>query len=534
MKRFLLAAALWLMASPAFAGISCALPFNLINGVTADATQVMANYNALVACLQLAAHAGNNTDITSISGLTTPIPPPQGGSTIFTGGNANLVGSTYIVTTTVPANFTLQKGYGVVFVANNTNPGAVTLNVTGTGAINIYHQTTAGPAPLTGLEIQTNDIVFAIFDGVQFQLVAPVIDTGPPTMGGRLVPTNVACANTPSIVYTNIAAVTTLCYVPYLNGIGNLIWINGANYTYSPLTLSLNAAHQLSGSIYDVFAVVSGGAATLCFGGNQWTNTTARNDPISLNANGIYQTTNVLTNCWNANTNFGPVAAGGATYVATCVMIANGQTQWQITPPIGAGTGGGTNNVLGCYNAYNRVPVLAHVWDNTSTYTENSGAAGAYNRVNNATTTGCTTPGVGTCNEITWVDGLGTVGSGSIMVRAHSALTYGPPNAAAVNTGGSTLICPDYDNVGNPHNCGPGGSGANSVSGCAAMNNQVAYGEFAAATGNISSMTSHTTTFCSSFGQHSFNFLVSFPTGAGGGAVVQLRDASGMILDTSM
>ena len=40
------------------AGVSCTLPFVLTNGTIADATQVMANYNALVTCLGSAAAAG--------------------------------------------------------------------------------------------------------------------------------------------------------------------------------------------------------------------------------------------------------------------------------------------------------------------------------------------------------------------------------------------------------------------------------------------------------------------------------------------
>lgn len=528
MKRYLLAAFLWLLGTPAFAGIPCSLPFNLINGVTADATQVMANYNALVACLQLAAHAGNNTDITSISGLTTPIPPAQGGSTVFAGGIGTLSGGTYTVSTTVPINFTPNRGYTVVFVANATNTGATQLNVTSTGAINLFKQTSAGPVALTGQEIQANDIVVAVYDGTQYQMTAPTSTTGPPTMGGRLVPTNAACANTPSIVYTTIAAVTSVCYVPYLAGVGNLVWINGANYTYAPLTLSLNAAHQTTANDYDVFAVVNGGAAAICAGGNQWTNNTTRNDAISLNANGIYQNTNTLTNCWNGTTNFGPITAGGATYLGSLIATANGQTQWSITP---AQVAGGTNNVLGVYNAYNQVKVTAHIWDSTSSYVENSGAAGASNRVNNTATTGCSTPGVGSCNEVTWIDGLGTAGSGSIVVNVYTGLTYGPPGNAATITGGTTSACPDYDNVGNPHNCG---AGINAIPGCMALNNQVVYGQFASSSGATSSMTSASTTVCTTFGQHSMNFLVSFPTGAGGGAVIQMKDASGMIFESTM
>lgn len=65
----------------ATAGVTCTIPFNLVNGVTADATQVMANYNAILSCLATGtAKSGANNDITSLSGLTTALPLPQGGT----------------------------------------------------------------------------------------------------------------------------------------------------------------------------------------------------------------------------------------------------------------------------------------------------------------------------------------------------------------------------------------------------------------------------------------------------------------------
>lgn len=76
---------------PAKANVSCSVPFNLTNGTTADASQVMANYNAIIACLANAAAAGANTDITALLGLTTPISPTQGGSSVFIGGAATTV-----------------------------------------------------------------------------------------------------------------------------------------------------------------------------------------------------------------------------------------------------------------------------------------------------------------------------------------------------------------------------------------------------------------------------------------------------------
>lgn len=70
-----------LLAGPAAASVCSTLPYTLTNGQTADATQVMANFNALLACLNNnVALAGNNTNITALLGLTTPLSQAQGGT----------------------------------------------------------------------------------------------------------------------------------------------------------------------------------------------------------------------------------------------------------------------------------------------------------------------------------------------------------------------------------------------------------------------------------------------------------------------
>lgn len=78
-----LAALLWLStaATPAFASVCAALPYTLINGQTADANQVMANFNDLLSCLNgNVATNGANSNISSLSGLSTPLSPSQGGT----------------------------------------------------------------------------------------------------------------------------------------------------------------------------------------------------------------------------------------------------------------------------------------------------------------------------------------------------------------------------------------------------------------------------------------------------------------------
>lgn len=84
MKKILIALGALLLfgiASPTLAANCSTYPFTLTNGQTADATQVMANFNSILNCSNTAlAHNGANSDITSLTGLTTPLSIAQGGT----------------------------------------------------------------------------------------------------------------------------------------------------------------------------------------------------------------------------------------------------------------------------------------------------------------------------------------------------------------------------------------------------------------------------------------------------------------------
>lgn len=70
------------------------LPYTLTNGTPNDATQVQANFAQIVADTNAnAARSGANSDITSLTGLTTPLSAAQGG-TGNTTGTANVAGGT--------------------------------------------------------------------------------------------------------------------------------------------------------------------------------------------------------------------------------------------------------------------------------------------------------------------------------------------------------------------------------------------------------------------------------------------------------
>jgi hypothetical protein len=175
MKRLLVLFLLFFLPAPAQAGVPCSVPFTLTNGSIADATQVMANYNALIACLANAAAAGANSDITSLTGLTAPLTPAFGGTSNYVGGTATGSVNALVLPVVTPSNFTLVAGNKVVFFPVGNNSGPTTLNVNGTGVKNVMRvDPLVGVTSLGGGEIiGPTGMVEVVYDGTQYQIRNP-------------------------------------------------------------------------------------------------------------------------------------------------------------------------------------------------------------------------------------------------------------------------------------------------------------------------------------------------------------------------
>jgi microcystin-dependent protein len=174
MNKLLALFLLFFLPTPAQANVPCSVPFTLTNGSIADATQVMANYNALIACLANAAAAGANTDITSLSGLTTPLAPAFGGSSSYVGGTATGTGNAMVLTSVTPAGFALTTGTKISFFSVGNNNGPTTLNAISTGVKNVLRiDPTVGPTQLGGGEIVGGQMVEVVYDGTSYQIRNP-------------------------------------------------------------------------------------------------------------------------------------------------------------------------------------------------------------------------------------------------------------------------------------------------------------------------------------------------------------------------
>lgn len=152
--------------------IANAPPFTLTNGVTADATQVMANFDQIVANVNANAAAnGANSDITSLTGLTTPLGRTYGGSQFYVGGTSTGAANAHVVATVTPTGFSLYAGAMVAFISGFNNSAATTLNVGGTGVKNVFRQISGAAAACAGGEIVLNQLVVVVYDGTQWQII---------------------------------------------------------------------------------------------------------------------------------------------------------------------------------------------------------------------------------------------------------------------------------------------------------------------------------------------------------------------------
>ena len=128
--------------STSVANAQCTLPFQLTNGQTADATQVMANFNALVSCLANAGPAGstNSVQYNAGAGLMGGVGPLTNGQLVIgSTGNA-------------PQAQTLTAGSGISIT---NGAGNVTIAATGVGGSGLYRQVMSATPTSAGTGLTT-------------------------------------------------------------------------------------------------------------------------------------------------------------------------------------------------------------------------------------------------------------------------------------------------------------------------------------------------------------------------------------------
>ena len=183
-------------------------------------------------------------------------------------------------------------------------------------------------------------------------------------------------SSTNAIQTSDITAAGTIYYLPY-NG-QNVFVYNGTNFTQlsigSSISLTLNSTDMPSTQVYDIYVTNQSGTPTLCsmyWGSNTSRSTTAGGKSGTANAsitqvNGVWVNNAAIasSNCYNNTTSYA-ISANQGTLLGTYYTTAGGQTAMMLKPSAAAGGGA---NVLGLYNAYNRVKLQALSRDSTTSW----------------------------------------------------------------------------------------------------------------------------------------------------------------------
>lgn len=158
-------------------------PFTFIPGTVISSSQVNADFDYIINQVNTnAAKNGANSSITSLLGLTTPIAPGFGGSSVYYATSVGGTGDAITVSATTPAisSFTLTAGNSVVFIPTATNTiSGPTLNVNGTGAVILKRVGAQGVFNLRPGEIPTAGagnigVLWATYDGFQWVVLNPI------------------------------------------------------------------------------------------------------------------------------------------------------------------------------------------------------------------------------------------------------------------------------------------------------------------------------------------------------------------------
>ena len=203
------------------------------------------------------------------------------------------------------------------------------------------------------------------------------------------------------VMTSDVVGASTLYYTPY---VGNSLPIsNGtslSNGTFSELSLDV-ATSASTGQIRDVYAINVSSAFVLCLS-PVWGTTSSRGSggiPAPTMLQGIWVNATAMngtsgTGCETPSTNY-TVAAQAGIYLGTIYTAehpsptsALGLTM-QFKP---AAAGGGSDNLIGIWNAYNRVPIHSMSRDSTASWTD--------------TSTSWRETDSSADNSIMWVDGL--------------------------------------------------------------------------------------------------------------------------------
>jgi YVTN family beta-propeller protein len=347
---------------------------------------------------------------------------PDGKTALVANGNSPGTVSVIDMTANPPAAKT-GTGYPVsvgnfpqgIAITPDGKAGYVANQIAG-GTVSVIDLTASPPSVSNTISAGNQPYAFGIF--IQPASI-PMSNIAAPQ--GRLT-----LNSTLSVMTADATAQSTIYYLPY-QGAGVPVY-DGAQFnnqllgsTGISLALDSNSAHTgyqgPTGSLFDVFAFLNGGVLTLGTG-PAWSSSTAGSSSRGYTlsqVNGIWVNNAAITlRFGTASGDTVSVLANEATYLGTMYATAAGQTGIALSP---AAASLGTNNVIGLWNAYNKIPVTAKCTDSTVSWTYNS------TNIRNANGSAG--------NRISWVDGL---------AQSSIYATYGCVIAPPASTAGQIGI----------------------------------------------------------------------------------------------
>lgn len=149
-------------------------------------------------------------------------------------------------------------GVSLAFVAGFTNTGALTVNVSGLGAKNVYKEGPTGPTALTGGEVVAGNILTIRYDGTRFQLTATGLGTA-------------ALANASSNTGTlaAVSGATTAGHIPLFSDTAGTVAEgpvpSSSTGTLAAVSGSITAGHLATFS--DTLGTIADGGVLPAFGG---------------------------------------------------------------------------------------------------------------------------------------------------------------------------------------------------------------------------------------------------------------------------
>jgi hypothetical protein len=264
--RLLLAAALCLVSSAQAANIiPTPLPFILQNGQTADATQVMSDFNTIVTNVNTnAASLATSAQLNVINAFTQPqiVSPATALNHVVIASQVQQNALAYFVDTgaanayvVTPAPAWLSYIAGselyVNIGAGNTNTAASTINVNALGLKNILNQ---DGSALVANALLTGKVYHLIYDGTQFEIESNFTGGAVTSAINEVQGANIASAGTVNLDtatgnYVHITGTTTITAVTLSQGRERTVVFDGA------LTLTNGASLVLRNAITRTTAV---------------------------------------------------------------------------------------------------------------------------------------------------------------------------------------------------------------------------------------------------------------------------------------